>query len=237
MEYWVSQASALGYANRASQTLTDMPAGRYRLRAQVIATRQNSNDAVTGVALYANGERTTCATAKDGTPQEYMVEIKLDKAGPLEIGIDVAASTTANWVAWDNVSLKYFGNQEGEIVEEEVEPLTFDQQKVYRIKWYDHGNYSKLYWQSPKYDTTGNTTIHRTANEAEAAKFIIRSVENATGKFYLYDVVSQQYVIPSGNSSNGTAWTWSAKTLGKTAITESGEAFTISSTAEGYANA
>lgn len=237
MEYWVSQANALGYANRASQTLPDMPAGRYRLRAQVIATRQNSNDAVTGVALYANSQRTTCATAKDGTPQEYMVEIRLEEAGSLEIGIDVAASTTANWVAWDNVSLKYFGNQEGEIVEEEVEPLTFDQQKVYRIKWYDHNNYTKLYWQSPKYDTTGNTTIHRTANEAEAAQFIIRSVENATGKFYLYDVVSHQYVVPSGNSSNGTAWTWSAKTLGKAVIVESGDAFTISSTAKGYANA
>lgn len=237
MEYWVSQANALGYANSASQTLTDMPAGRYRLRAQVIATRQNSNDAVAGVALYTNSVRTTCATAKDGTPQEYMVEIKLEEAGSLEIGIDIAASTAANWVAWDNVSLKYFGNQEGEIIEEEVEPLSFDQQKVYRIKWYDHSNYKKLYWQSPKYDTTGNTTIHRTANEAEAAKFIIRSVENATGKFYLYDVVSHQYVVPSGNSSDGTAWTWSATTLGKAVITESGEAFTISSTAEGYANA
>ena len=166
-----------------------------------------------------------------------MVEIKLEEAGSLEIGIDIAASTAANWVAWDNVSLKYFGNQEGEIIEEEVEPLSFDLQKVYRIKWYDHSNYKKLYWQSPKYDTTGNTTIHRTANEAEAAKFIIRSVENATGKFYLFDVVSHQYVVPSGNSSNGTAWTWSATTLGKAVITESGESFTISSTAEGYANA
>ena len=237
MEYWVSQASALGYANRAYQTLTNMPAGRYRLRANIIATRQNSNDAVTGVVLYANEQTTACATSKDGKPQEFMVEINMTEEGTLEIGIDVAETTTANWVAWDNVTLKYFGTQAGEIVEDEVEPLSFDQSKVYRIKWYDHGNYTKLYWQSPKYDTPGNTTIHRTANEAEAAKFIIRSVENATGMFYLYDVVSQQYVVPSGNSNNGTAWTWSATTLGKTVITESGDAFTISSTAGGYVNA
>ena len=236
MEYWVSQASALGNANRASQTLTDMPAGRYRLRANIIATRQNSNDAVTGIALYANDHTTACATAKDGTPQEFMVEINMAEEGTLEIGIDVAATTTANWVAWDNVTLKYFGTQEGEIVEEEVEPLSFDQSKVFRIKWYDHGNYTRLYWQSPKFDTSGNNTIHRTSNQSEAAQFIIRSA-TTEGQFYLYDVVSQQYVVPSGNSNNATAWTWSATTLGKTVITESGDAFTISSTAGGYANA
>ncbi|MBR1547914.1 MAG: glycoside hydrolase family protein, partial [Prevotella sp.] len=109
VEYWVNQNGTLSYANRASQTLSDMPAGRYRLRANVIATRQNSNDAVTGVTLFANNQTTTCATAKDGTPQEYMVEITLAEAGSMEIGIDVQASTTANWVAWDNVTLKYFG--------------------------------------------------------------------------------------------------------------------------------
>lgn len=236
MEYWVSQTSALGYANRAYQSLTNMPAGRYRLRANIIATKQNSNDAVTDVALYANNQTTACATAKDGTTQEFMVEINMAEEGTLEIGIDVAASTTANWVAWDNVTLKYFGTQEGDIVEEEVEPLSFDQSKVYRIKWYDHGNYTKLYWQSPKFDTSGNNTIHRTSNQSEAAQFIIRSA-STEGQFYLYDVVSQQYVVPSGNSNNGTAWTWSATTLGKTIITESGDAFTISSTAGGYANA
>lgn len=236
MEYWVSQANALGYANCAYQSLINMPAGRYRLRANIIATRQNSNDAITDVVLYANNQTTACATAKDGTPQEFMVEINMAEEGTLEIGIDVAATTTANWVAWDNVTLKYFGTQEGEIVEEEVEPLSFDQSKVFRIKWYDHGNYTRLYWQSPKFDTSGNNTIHRTSNQSEAAQFIIRSA-TTEGQFYLYDVVSQQYVVPSGNSNNGTAWTWSATTLGKTVITESGDAFTISSTAGGYANA
>lgn len=236
MEYWVSQTSALGYDNRAYQSLTNMPAGRYRLRANIIATRQSSNDAVTGIAIYANSERTTCATAKDGTPQEFMVEINMAEEGTLEIGIDVAATTTANWVAWDNVTLKYFGTQEGDIVEEEVEPLSFEQSKVFYIKWYDHTKYTKIYWQSPKFDTSGNNTIHRTSNQSEAAQFIIRSA-TTEGQFYLYDVVSQQYVVPSGNSNDGTAWTWSATTLGKTVITESGDAFTISSTAGGYANA
>ncbi len=237
MEYWVSQANALGYANRASQTLSDMPAGRYRLRAHVIATRQNSNDAVTGVTLFANSETVTCATAKDGTPQEYMVEITLAEAGSMEIGIDVLASTTANWVAWDNVSLKYFGTQEGDIVEEEVEPLSFDQSKVYRIKWKTSGNYSKVYWRSPKYNTDGDANQHRTANVSEAAQFIIRSVAGSEGQFYLYDVVSHQYIVPAANATNGTAWTASTTTVGKTVITDHTSYFSISSTAGGEANA
>ena len=236
LEYWVSQSNALGYANRASQTLTDMPAGRYRLRAKVIATRQNSTDAVTGVALYANSQRATCATDMDGTPQEFMVELTMTEAGSLEIGIDVAATTTANWVAWDNVSLKYFGTQDGDIVEDQPEPLSFDQQKVYRIKW-NTNKYSKVYWRSPKYNTAGDAALHRTANRDEAAQFIIRSVAGAEGQFYLYDVVSHTFVVPSANASNGTAWTTSATTLGKTVITAADDCYSINSTAGGCANA
>ena len=237
MEYWVSQSTPLGHANRASQTLTEMPAGRYRLRATVIATRQNSGSSVTGVTLFANSQTTTCATDKNGTPQEYMMEIELAEAGTLEIGLNVESTTTANWVAWDNVSLKYFGTQEGDIVEEEEEPLSFDPSKTYYIKWYNHTNYTKTYWRSPKYNTTGDAVLHRTATQAEAARFIIRNVANTEGQFYLYDVVSHTYVVPSANATNGTAWTASATMPGKTVITEGTGSFTISSTAGGYANA
>ena len=233
MEYWVSQSGALGYANNASQTLPDMPAGRYRLRAKVIATRQNSNDAVTGVTLYANGTSTTCSTNRDGTPQEFMVEVTLAEAGSLEIGINVLSTTGANWVAWDNVTLKYFGTGEGDIVEED--PLSFDQSKTYYIKWKTN-NYSKIYWRSPKFNN-GDVNLHRTADVNEAAKFIIRSVVGDEGKFFLYDVVSHQYVVPSANATNGTAWAMSATSLGKVIITEQAGYFSISSTAGGEANA
>jgi hypothetical protein len=233
IEYWVSQSGALGYANSASQTLTDMPAGRYRLRAKVIATRENSNDAVTGVTLYANSTSTTCSTNRDGTPKEFMVEVTLAEAGSLELGINILSTTNANWVAWDNVTLKYFGNGEGDIVEED--PLSFDQSKTYYIKWKTN-SFSKIYWRSPKFNNS-DANLHRTADENKAAKFIIRSVAGDQGKFFLYDVVSHQYVVPSANANNGTAWAMSASSLGKVVITEQTGYFSISSTAGGEANA
>ena len=232
METWVSQANALGVANRASQTLSDMPAGRYRLRAKVIACRQNNASATTGVTLFANSETTNCKTANN-TPQEFMVEIRLDAAGPLTIGIDIPSTTEANWVAWDNVTLKYFGTGEGEIVEN---PLTFDESKVYYIKWKTN-SYSKIYWRSPSYNSENDANLHRTANSSEAAKFIIRNVGGNVGQFYLYDVVSHTYVVPSANSSNGTAWSTSSTQLGKVAIAEVSDYFTISSMDGGEANA
>lgn len=232
METWVSQGSALGVANRASQTLNNMPAGRYRLRANVIACRQNNSSATTGVTLFANSETIACKTANN-TPQEFMVEFRLDEAGPLTIGIDIPSTTEANWVAWDNVTLKYFGTAEGEIIEY---PLTFDDSKVYYIKW-NTSRYSKVYWRSPKYNSENDANLHRTADASEAAKFIIRSVSGSYGQFYLYDVVSHTYVVPSANNSNGTAWASSSTQFGKVAIAEVSDYFTISSMASGEANA
>ena len=236
METWVNQNGALGVDNYARQTLTEMPAGRYRLRAQIIACRQNNADATTGVTLFANNQTTACKTANN-TPTEFMVEINMTEAGPLTIGIDIPASTQANWVAWDNVTLKYFGTQEGDIVEEQPEPLTFDESKLYRIQWSDHKNYTKIYWRSPKYNTTGDVTLHRTANAGEAARFIIRNVANVDGQFYLYDTVSHKYVVPSSDSTNGTTWTVADYAPGKVVISENNDQFTISSTAGGIANA
>lgn len=235
MEYWVSQSGALGYANSARQTLTDMPAGRYRLRANIIATRQNSSDDVTGVTLFANSQTVTCATAKDGTPKEFMVELKLDAEGSIEIGLNIEASTTANWVAWDNVTLKYFGNAEGEIVEDEVEPLSFDAGKTFRIKSKATG-FTRVYWQSPKYNASGDNNLHRTATAAEAAQLMI--VGTATeGQFYLYDVLSHTFISPATGTSNGTAWTVSANQPVVTCITDCDGYYGISGTSGYFANA
>ena len=232
IETWVSQSNALGVANRASQTLTDMPAGRYRLRANVIACRQNNASATTGVTLFANSQTTACKTANN-TPQEFMVEINMAEAGSLTIGIDIPSTTEANWVALDNVTLKYFGTEEGEIIED---PLTFDYSKVYYIKWKTN-SYSKIYWRSPKFNSANDPNLHRTANENEAAKFIIRSVSGTYGQFYLYDIVSHTYVVPSTNNSNGTIWSTSTTQLGKVAIAEATDYYTITSMAGGEANA
>ena len=209
MEYWVSQSEALGYANRASQTLPDMPAGRYRLRAQVIACRQNNTGATTGVTLFANDEKTTCKTANN-TPQEFMVEIRLTEAGPLTIGIDIPATTEANWVAWDNVSLKYFGTADGEIVEKDRNTpiLGIDPQKVYRIK---HLNTNRNRYLSA---TPGASDHLLTTNtDADKGEYSLLPVLGRQGYYYIYNTQGY-FVTPST-----TYWTLSETTPAEVLVT------------------
>ena len=124
------KAGGLKVDNNAHQTLTDMPAGRYRLRVKVIAT--NTGSAVSDVKVYASGSTLTgspvnqaVSTGKDACT-EYMLELTLSEAGDIEIGIDMASTSAANWVCFDDWTLKYFGTAEGEIVEEGVEEPEFD---------------------------------------------------------------------------------------------------------------
>lgn len=234
------KTGGLGVANKAYQTLSDMPAGRYRLRAQILAT--NNGSAATGVTMYASGTTLTgspvSTTASTGNTActEYMLELTLTDEGSIEFGIDIASTTNATWVCFDNWSLKYFGTAEGDIVEEVAEPLTFDTQKTYRIKW-STNSYSKIYWRSPKFNSEGDATLHRTSSVSEAAQFLIVNDANTEGLFYLYDLVSHRFVIPAANSSNGTAWTSSSTVPGKTTITESNGTYDISGTAGGHVNA
>ena len=100
-EIWVWNAN-LGNTS-ASQTLADMPAGTYRLTADVIAVRQGSSSPVTGAMLFINDATTPVATG-DGAPERFSVEV-VAKDGVLTFGMK-GENTTANWMAFDNVKLE-----------------------------------------------------------------------------------------------------------------------------------
>ncbi len=100
-EIWVWNAN-LGNT-LASQTLADMPAGTYRLTADVIAVRQGSSSPVTGAMLFINDATTAVATG-DGAPERFSVEV-VAKDGVLTFGMK-GENTTANWMAFDNVKLE-----------------------------------------------------------------------------------------------------------------------------------
>lgn len=209
MEYWVSQSGALSYANRASQTLPDMPAGRYRLRAMVIACRQNNTSATTGVTLFANNVKTDCKTANN-TPTEFMVEIRLTEAGPLTIGIDIPATTEANWVAWDNVSLKYFGTADGDIVENNrnTPVVGIDPKKVYRIK---HLNTNRNRFLAATPDANGH--LLTTNSDSEKGEYSLLPVLGRQGYYYIYNTQGY-FVTPST-----TYWTLSKTTPAEVLVT------------------
>ena len=91
-----------------SQTITSLPAGIYRLEADILATNQNDANAdVTGVSLFAAGQKTAVATENE-KPQHFSVKFENTLTKDVTIGINING-TNANWVAMDNVRFFYEG--------------------------------------------------------------------------------------------------------------------------------
>ncbi len=89
---------------RHSQTIRDLPVGKYRLEAKAIATwGDDPEQEVTGVSLFIGDQSTPVATANE-KPQFFSVEFTNAEAQDVEIGLMVE-NTTANWVALDDVRL------------------------------------------------------------------------------------------------------------------------------------
>ena len=92
-----------------SQTIKNLPAGKYRLEAKAIATWQDDPEQeVTGVCLFLGDQSTPVATANE-KPQFFSVEFTNEETQDVEIGLKVE-NTTANWVALDDVRLYYLSD-------------------------------------------------------------------------------------------------------------------------------
>ncbi len=100
-EIWIASNSALGNVS-SSQTLADMPAGTYRLTADVIACHEGGA-AVSGASLFINDATVAVRTAPHA-PERFSVEV-VAKDGVLTFGMK-GENTTANWMAFDNVTLE-----------------------------------------------------------------------------------------------------------------------------------
>lgn len=96
-----------------SQQLTGLPAGRFRLEVDAIATDQGyRNDPVSGVLLFINDGTTEAVTSMstgNGAPEHFSVEMPTTQS-ELTIGVRTE-NTTANWLAFDNVKLSWSGNE------------------------------------------------------------------------------------------------------------------------------
>ena len=110
MDYFIAAWNFRSYVNdgELSQTITSLPAGIYRLEADIIATNQNNASAeITGVSLFAASQKTGVAT-ENQKPQHFSVKFENPVAKDVTIGINISG-TNANWVAMDNVRLFYEG--------------------------------------------------------------------------------------------------------------------------------
>lgn len=116
-EAWIPSPSTLG--NGSFSQKTTLPAGRYRLNADAIATKQSSNNwwggegssNVSGVSLFALMNGTTRSyktiTTEDGKPQHFSLQFNVATNSVVEFGININ-NTTANWVASDNYTLEVY---------------------------------------------------------------------------------------------------------------------------------
>ena len=208
------KSGGLKVANKAYQTLTDLPAGRYRLRVKALAT--NNGSAATGVTLYAKGNTLTGSpvsqTVSTGNTActEYMLELTLTAKGSMEFGIDIAQTTNANWVCFDSWSLKYFGTAGGDIVETERNTpiLGINPQQTYRIK---HLNTARNRYLASAPDGSGH--LLTTNTDAEKGEYALLPVLGKQGYYYIYNKEGY-YVTPSTGY-----WTLSKTTPAEVLVT------------------
>ena len=109
MESWTADTGSLG--NKSAMQTVSLKEGNYLLKAAVNATRQNdASISVSGVTLNFGDESVDCHTA-NGIPEVYNISTTLDE-GNYDIGLRIQG-TEANWVAWDNIILYYYGQGPG----------------------------------------------------------------------------------------------------------------------------
>jgi hypothetical protein len=103
VELWTWAGNTAGNA-RLSQKLTDMPAGRYRLKAGAQNYQENApQTAQTGAWIFAGSNTQTVTSAADYTLEFVQV------ADAFEIGYE-AKGATGNWLSVDNFRLEYIGD-------------------------------------------------------------------------------------------------------------------------------
>ena len=116
IEAWISSSSNLGDGT-ISQTVYGLPAGKYVLECDAMATRQgglnglSAEDAVEGAYIFIEGEDSEIRTpikAPDTQPKHWEVVFTSDGSNYLTFGLKVE-NTTANWISADNFKLTYYG--------------------------------------------------------------------------------------------------------------------------------
>lgn len=90
------------------QTLTEIPNGTYLFSAACIACQQGDETMeIEGVFLYANEGHTSVGTGNGVAERFYTQGVVTD--GTLTVGFKTI-NPTANWIAWDNAQLYYYGD-------------------------------------------------------------------------------------------------------------------------------
>ena len=114
IELWRESSSGALWDNGISKVVRSLPAGKYTLKADMMACRQsywdNPNTPAENVVFYAGNDYVNVATGND-PPEHFEIEFTLAATSDIEIGVR-AVNTNANWIALDNLQLYYDGSKE-----------------------------------------------------------------------------------------------------------------------------
>ena len=137
IEAWKSTAAPAFLGDGSiTQTIPDLPAGKYMLGVDVIASNQgrisdpeNPNNIPDDVQLFAKAsldgkEYYTQMGTKDGIPEHFEF-VFVHTGGSMQLGLRVVGSAEAkmpaNWIAMDNLTLYYYGE-----VQEDPDKILLD---------------------------------------------------------------------------------------------------------------
>ncbi len=126
IEQWAN-ATALSGSGDIHQVLSGLPAGHYRLTADILTVSQKTADLVDleGVQLYANEsirEIGLSGTADQTQAVTYSVDVVIAESEDLTIGFRFD-NTNINWLGWDNIKLSFIGDAEAYQAQQDAELL------------------------------------------------------------------------------------------------------------------
>lgn len=126
VEQWANATSLPGSGD-IHQVLSGLPAGHYRLTADILTVSQKTADLVDleGVQLYANEsirEIGLSGTVDQTQAVTYSVDVVIAESEDLTIGFRFD-NTNINWLGWDNIKLSFIGDAEAYQAQQDAELL------------------------------------------------------------------------------------------------------------------
>ncbi|MCQ2112146.1 MAG: hypothetical protein MJY95_02250 [Bacteroidaceae bacterium] len=112
-----------------SQTIEDLPAGRFSFEVDAIGVNQRDVNSTKGVELFALGgeiEAVQAIKTRDNIPEHFIVNF-VSTGGDVTLGVRTVEGTNATWIAVDNFQLWFYGEFEDdpykEILDDYIEQL------------------------------------------------------------------------------------------------------------------
>lgn len=127
IESWIVKPNYLG-AGEISQSISGLPDGVYKFEADAIATDQSGYASPsTGVYLFAESDIMAQTSVSSANEKPEHFALTFVKAGnDLKLGLRTDADCTANWIAFDNVTLKRVGDIESDATAVSVSPSSLN---------------------------------------------------------------------------------------------------------------